>query len=637
MSRTVDKRKSSSNTDKIRTFEPIIIDTKNVLGELKTVSSTQNIDLRYIDFSLSEVLTDFRTNKEEEWEPMTKEKEDLFESDDFFIHPGLEITQQYKIEIFDKRTKKDSLELPDMKLGANKNLTKVVATVRKSLDVKYSDKLEERITEEINKKKIRAGILVGIRQKDMKREIRRIASLIRINGFLQKDSTFVVMEGIDPIESVDDDLIYHYKKKINKEDEKGRIDYSKRGYLLPVNEGEIIIEYIKPQEGKPGRTCRGRYIEAKEPKATNTSAINVTDAYNVKEDDESIKYVATKNGYVKEEKGGFDIQEEMELDQVSFKSTGSIEAGLDSNVTINIKEGDDFKDAVGEGMKIETSTLKVDGSVANNAYIKANKVSIGGQTHKTSQIEAKKVSVAVHRGKIVGREIEIDRLEGGTIMGDIVRVKSALGGEIIAREIYVDVLMSNSLLITSELIDIKHVKGSNNKLTVDPSQIKGLRDTLKSIQERIEVNKKEYDTMPKKLEAKKNILDNNKQMIENIKDKIIELKKQGVNPPANLVKKLKDFQQLANEYNMLLRELKLKKGEIKDLKDELDEQQNKIFEAKIINHSTWSEYNEIRFKLIVPPIEVIHNTIEGEIAREITLSKTTEDEFIIQRSSEYSS
>lgn len=627
------KQKKQDNL--IQSFEPIIVDTKNVVKELKTVSSTQKIELKYVDFSLLDVATIFRTNPNEEWESLTEEKKDIFDSDDFFIHKELEIFQQYKIEIFDSRTKKENLILPEIKLGANTNITKVVATVKKSLDVRYGDGFEEKLVEDINKKKIRAGILVNIREKDMRRELRRVSSLVRVNEMLEKDLTFVVMEGINYLPATDDDLIFHYKKKINKEDEKGRVDYSKRGYLLPVNEGEIIIEYIKPKAGKPGRTCRGKYIEIIEPKITNNSAINTTEAYTIKEDDNSIKYVACKNGYVKEEKGTFDIQEELELDQVSFRSTGSIEAGLDSNVTINIKEVDEFKDAVGEGMRVETSTLKVDGSVASNASIKTNEVTIGGQTHKTSKIETNKAQVGVHRGTIVGKEISVDRLEGGTIMGDVVRVNSVLGGEIIAKKIYIDLLMSNASLITSELIEIKHVKGNNNKLTVDPARIKGLSKMLLDINQRIENANKEYRLLPKKLELKKNVLDKNRDAVGAIKNKIIELKSKGINPPANLISKLKDYQQLTNEYNLLLKEIKLKKSEIKELKNELDEHQNKIFQAKIINHSSWTDYNEIRFKLISPPVEVLHNTRDGEISREITLSKTTEDDFIIERSAEY--
>lgn len=615
-------------------FEPIIVDTREVAKELKAVATTHQISMKNVDFHLHDTATFFRTNDTEEWEELTDNKRDMFEADDFLSYEGLQLFQQYKIEIFNSKPKAQS-PLPKITLGSNKILTSIIATIHKTNDVDTSSYLEQRLINEINKKKAKAGILVGIREKNMKKEIEAISSKMMVNGFLDSDMSFEVMEGVKPVPCINDDMIMHYQKKVNKEDEQGRINYARRGYILPVEKDEVIIEYIKAKEGKNGRNCRGQYIKVKEPVIKNNKEISVTEAISIKEDDDGIKYVANKQGYVKEEKGVYDIQDEMEIESVDFKNTGSIEAGVDSNVTINIRENDDFKDAIGEGMKVETSTLNVEGSVAKNAKIEAIEVTIGGQTHKTSTIKAKKAKIAVHRGTVSADEIEIDRLEGGTIIGDVVRVKNALGGEIIAREIYIDTLISNVSLITSELVDIKHSRGSNNKILVDPSQIKGLSEKINAISQKIEKAKKEYNQLPKQLEYKKDVIESSKSAVEAIKQRIIELKSQKVTPPKNLAYKLKEYQQLINEYNLLLKDLKDKKEEIRLLQEELDGYQSKVFNAKILNHSAWSEYNEIRFKLIYPPIEVIHNTRKNEMSREITLEKTTDDEYEIKRATEY--
>lgn len=613
-------------------FEPVIVDTREVVKELKAVASTYKLPIKNIDFHLLEYTTFFRTNEAEEWEELTDTKRDMFESEDFLSHESLQLFQQYKMEIFQA---KKSESLPDITLGSNKTLTSIIATIHKTNDIDTSKFLEDKLIHEINKKKVKAGILVGIREKNMKKEVNAIASKMMVNGFLDSDTSFEVMEGIKPIACIDDDLIMHYQKKIKREDEQGRINYARRGYILPVEKDEVIIEYLKAKEGKNGRNCRGKFIKIREPIKRINQAINVTEAISVKEDDSSIKYIANKQGYVKDEKGVFDIQEEMEIDSVDFKNTGSIEAGVDSNVTINIKENDDFKDAIGEGMKVETSTLNVEGSVAKNAQIKAIEATIGGQTHKTSYIEAKKATIGVHRGSVVATEVDVDRLEGGKITADIARVKNIIGGEIVAREIHVDTLMSNSSLTTSELIEIKHSHGSNNKILVDPSQIQGLSEKITTVSEKIEQAKKDYSLLPKQLEYKKDIIESSKGAIDTIKDRIIELKENKVAPPKNLTNKLKEYQQLINEYNLLLKDLKDKKEEIRLLQEELDGYQSKVFGAKVVNHSAWSEYNEIRFKLIYPPIEIIHNTRKNEMSREITLEKTTEDEYEIKRATEY--
>ncbi len=139
------------------------------------------------------------------------------------------------------------------------------------------------------------------------------------------------------------------------------------------------------------------------------------------------------------------------------------------------------------------------------------------------------------------------------------------------------------------------------------------------------------------MDVKKDVIENSKGAINNIKQKVVELKSQGITPPKNLLHKLKEYQKLVNEYNELLAQLQDKKDEVKILEEELSEYQSKVFSAKVINRGSWTELNEIKFKLIYPPIEIVHNTRQNEMSREITLRKTTEDEYIIKRSTEYDS
>ena len=78
-----------------------------------------------------------------------------------------------------------------------------------------------------------------------------------------------------------------------------------------------------------------------------------------------------------------------------------------------------------------------------------------------------------------------------------------------------------------------------------------------------------------------------------------------------------------------------KKEELQEHREELNQVQNKVFTAKIINHSAWKEFNEIRFRLISPPKDITYNPKEHEIAREITLKDMGNGEHRVMRSAEY--
>jgi len=130
------------------------------------------------------------------------------------------------------------------------------------------------------------------------------------------------------------------------------------------------------------------------------------------------------------------------------------------------------------------------------------------------------------------------------------------------------------------------------------------------------------------------LIDKNKEPAQLVKQKIIELKQFGQEPAKTLMKKIRDFQQLITTYNALLGKYKKYKNKRESIKKEIEDIQSTILKAKIINHSIWHEYNEIKFILLSPKIEITHVTKEGEISKSITLSKVKENEFQINRKSE---
>lgn len=629
--------KEIDDQEKKEEFNSIILETENVPREIRSIAAANKLASHELDFKILKTKTLYSIEKEEGWVEADETQLRQFKDKDFILSPDLKVKQSFKVDIFKKAPQDDKEyeKLPNIVMGANKLMTKVIVSIKKDIEVKYFSKLEERILEEINKKKIRSGIVVGIRDENMKKEVKKLVSGIRVNGILDKDATFVVCEGVDPAPPVHDDFIFHYKKKMGKEDEHGRVDYSKRGYILAVEENECIMEYIKPQEGVPGRNCQGKFISVKPPKDDSEIQINHTENITKKEDDEKIRYIANRNGYVTQDGDKYDIDDNMEVEEVSFRSTGSIETDLSSNVKINIKESDVFKDAIGPGMTVETYELSVDGNVASGAKIKTEKLVIGGQTHKTAVMNSKTANISVHRGTVTADEVQVERLEGGKIVGDHIQVQQAIGGEIIGKEIVIDKLGSNVSITASDRIEIKEMKGSNNKFLIDPSGTREFNETIERINKQIKEIDIKLKPLEKKLDERKRLIAKTKPTVETVKEKIAELKSDGKKPPATLLSKIREYQNLINVYNASLKEYKNDKLTRKNLKEDLKQVQDKVFSAKIINHSPWQEFNEIKFKLISPPVEKVYSTKNHEIIREFSLKETGEGKYEIQKSSEY--
>lgn len=601
------------------------VETANPYGEILNLVKSFGVDSKFIDFDILEIKTECKVVSESQPRQIAEDKLSVFDNDKFYVDRVESIKQSYLVKFYDIRRAKPT-PLPNVSVNTNKNLTKILATVSQNADTVYFKEFDKKLINFIYKKLIKVGILVGIRNKTMLEEVAKISSVLRVKEFIDRDYTFAVTVGVNVVPSTDDALIYHYKTKIRNVDENDKIDYANRGYLLGVVENELIIEYVKLRDGTSGRDVRGNFLPAQKAKATITKMPEHTENIYAKEDSEGIKFFAKKPGYVKEEKGVFDIKDELDVNEITFKTTGSVDTGLDTNVTLNVKEKDLTKDAIGTGMTVEANEVNVEGNVAANAVVKANKVVIGGQTHAKALIEAKEAKIAVHIGSFEGESIEIDRLEGGKVKAKKAVIKSVIGGEIIAESVVIDTLVSNSNIIIADTLEIKKLKGVNNKILVDFSMIKNTGEQINERMAKIKTIREQIVKMPRTLESKRCVIEENRGPINVIKAKIEELKSTNNTPPATFVKKLKEYQQLVHEYNALLKEFREKKAAIAELRGEITNIQEGIFNSKVINHSNWREFNEIKFRLVDPARDITYSTRENEIARTITIAKVeTED------------
>ena len=587
------------------------IDTENVYEDLKLASQASQVPIDDVDVDILAIHTKYVLGDEN---AVSVDDASIFDDDEFFSNPKLLIEQSYRVRYYDK-TVTPKTPLPKILISVNKTLTKLLAKIEPTKKIKYTNDFSTELENAINRQILKYGFLIGIRNASLKKEIKRITSALRVNGELSDDIVFEVASGVLPKYPVDDAIIYHYKDKMC--DESGDPNAS---VLAVVSEGELVIEYIKSQIGHPGRNLKGELIAVSEPKTQNQIDIQTTDKIEKIEDENSIKYISKQQGYVSEENGVYDIKEKLDVNEISLKTTGSIDAGIDSDVTINVAESDVMKDAIGAGMSIETSILNVQGSVAQGASITAKKVNIGGQTHGKSTIKAKNAQINVHLGYLECSETAVaHRVEGGTIIAKIARIDSALGATIVAEEIYIKELVANCNLTASKLIVIDQVLGSDNRFIIDLTQISEYANNLELYSKEKQTLGKELSKMKQNLETKRALINQNTSSVSFVKKRIEELEHTNEQVPMGLINKLKDYQSLVYEYNEKARQYKSKNERYNEIIDNLKELQDMIFDSKIINKGRWVELNDIKFELIEPRRTITYSTRENELARVISL------------------
>ncbi len=626
---------SSKKTPAMKKVRPTVVRTQSVAKELFKIAKSYEMDADLLDFNLLDVQTYTRIydgTKETEWEELAIEESQKFNDEALLLNPHFQIKQTYEIEIFsNKPAKNDPYNDFKLAVGANATKCKVYLSIAKGSRVQYIPQFEHDLIDMINRKKIRAGILVYMFDSMVEDVASKLSARVRIAEKLEfeQSETHLIAEGYEPTATINDQLILHYENT-KEVDENEKVDYASRGFIQSVKKGELLIEYIKAKMGKPGRNCRGEYMEPKEPVISHEPTFRVSDNIKIIEDENSIKYYADENGYIAFEDNTYVIKNEVDVDAISFKTTGSIDSGVDSDVNMSVKEADAIKDAVGSGMKVEVTEIEIDGNVGSNASVVAKKAQIGGQTHKTAKIRADELEINVHKGEAYGKNVHITRLEHGRVEAEIVEVVQAIGGVIRAQEIEIDICASHVKATATRKIEIKKMLGSENTFTIDPLLSRDAQNSKDDHEEKIQEIKLRLRELKKEINKYTQLIKNGTKAYLEIKKRLLHYQKNKVKMPESFVKKYKQFQNMQQRLKILKDEFTEKQEKLNLLTTRTASFQDNILDARIINHDKWVGYNEIKFKLVDPPVELVYKPLEGSSEKVFGLVELQDGDYAIR-------
>ncbi|BDY11867.1 flagellar assembly protein A [Hydrogenimonas cancrithermarum] len=625
-----DKKKSRKKAEEKRPgFTPVVVTTDDVAKTLQETAVKHNISSNLLDIRLIDYRSLIKMDtKDKDWIEMEEDDWVKLNKPEILLNPNFEVKQTYEIEILRYKEEPWMSDLL-LHMGSNKERNRVVCTIKAGSIVRYVDELEKKIKLLIQKKMLRSHLLINLWDVDYRNVLDEIVAKARVQDqyIVPEDITFDVAVCYASQPSVDDELIFHYKKKLEVPDEKDRMDYSKRGFIQAVEKGEVIIEYIKPQQGKPGRNCQGKYIPIEEPNETNKPDFKTSENIEVEETDKHILYRAKRGGYVVFHDNTYDIKEEMELEEVSFKKTGSIDAGVETEVKLHINERDIMKDAIGTGVEVEATEVRVEGNVGSSAVVKAEEVVIGGQTHQTSKIFAETAKVNVLRGYLKTQELaKITRLEGGVVEAKTAEVAQMIGGEIKAMRVDVGLLASNAKIFAVSEIVIDKMVGENNKLVIDASKIDAYHNEIVSLEEEAEVLKKEIEKLEEDLARKVELKQKSEPTIATLKQKILQETKKGIKPKPAFIAKIKQFQKLIEAIEAVRKKRDERKGQLHNIKQKLLTFQEMVVNAKIVNHGEWKDYTSVEFHLLYPQITLEYTPVPGAKNQQIYLRKAGEED-----------
>ena len=501
------------------TFIPITVLTTNVMQELKNVAENQRISVDDLDFDLLSYETSFKGTVDEEWQilqgdDLLTQTTEIEVRSSYFL-----LRQEYQIQI---RLLKPHPYLDlHFTIATDKTKTKVIAVIEPTSKIPLKKGVQEWIRMTITRKLLRHGLMIGLYDHALDRELNRLIGKIQKEGPLVFNYRLAIGEFFVPTFAINDKIILHFK-------EANRTNSLIEG----VNPGDLILEYIRPKPGRDGRACTGGHIAVPEPTVKfATYLVTDPETISAEEDEESIRFYAKVSGFVERKQGVFYISQELQIESASFKKTGSIESGMDKDVLLRIHKKISDEDAVGMGISIDVQKVDVSGTVGSNAKIQACDVNIGAQTHRKSQINVSQTAnVHLHRGELKAKDAHINILESGKVEADVIHINKMVGGEIIAREIHIDTLYSNARITALESITIQNIEGNGNKIIIDPHAIESYHLKIVALVTEIKQRNTQLQTEIKEFTTRKSVFSDKNNRIKDIQTRVLIKQKNGEVP-----------------------------------------------------------------------------------------------------------
>ena len=565
-------------------FTPVTKVSMNIKNDLRLTASDRKISVDSIDFDLLSYETFYKRLPDHEWHPLygnnllTQITQEELYSSDFLL------SQEYKIIIRPLRPS------PYLDLRFSISMSKarglVTAVVSSASTIPLKKGVKEWIKESIYKKMLRHGFMIGIADEELDVDINRMLSFLQKKGPLREPYNLIIAKFFPEIPTVNDAILLHYKER-NKN----------KSLIEGVNPKELLLEYIFPKSGRNGRGCDGAPIVVPEPKVKYDKSIKIDEEtiYTV-EDERSIRYYAKASGFVKFERGHLSISQTLSLKSLSIKKTGSIDVGSDKQIALSLNQKVYREDAVGMGVSIDIQKVDIIGTVGENTKIKADELTIGAQTHRKSTMDVAGVAnIQLHRGNLKAKEAHIDMLEGGRVEADIVRINKMLGGEVIGRKVYVDVLYSHAKIIALESIEVKTIMGEGNALIIDPYSVSAYHEKIAQVKATVLEKESSYQLAKKELAIKKLAFKQKNIQISQFKHRISRARDNGLEPMSIDVARIREYEAQGHKLNHEEGKLREEAQYIAALHDKL----NKLYEADlrgvILCHDVYNGHNRVAF------------------------------------------
>lgn len=448
--------------------------TKNISATIDKFAAENDRSALEFSFNINSVENYIKTIADDSFVLYNEDIHDYYKDHDKLINEHVRIKQIYTITV--KETPKKIIKL-NYNINFSHNNVSPAIILHPESEIPYKKYQPKEIylllLKELNNIKALNGILINIFDTQMKEKLKAFVKYLYNGKFINKVK-IPLFNGVEPEVRRNSKLVMRFLQK------------EASHQVIEVDEGEVLVDFIKPIFGKNGLNSFGEIVDNDYLKNSEDLKCHVDEkSIEIIDNEDKKIYKSRLKGYVHFDKNNFYIDNKIKMEHLS-RVQDSVAKDEANNIEVIISQNDTSLDSLGEGVELTSETIHINGHVGAKSTLRAVNLTIDGATHKDSAQEAKFATINRHKGRLRCHSAKITLLEGGEVHATNVEIENSLGGTVYAENVTIQNVKNNLKVYASNSITIKRVSGEDNLFKISYKDIPTLNSKYNFLAQEME-------------------------------------------------------------------------------------------------------------------------------------------------------
>ncbi len=448
--------------------------TKNISATIDKFAAENDRSALEFSFNINSVENYIKTIADDSFVLYNEDIHDYYKDHDKLINEHVRIKQIYTITV--KETPKKIIKL-NYNINFSHNNVSPAIILHPESEIPYKKYQPKEIylllLKELNNIKALNGILINIFDTQMKEKLKAFVKYLYNGKFINKVK-IPLFNGVEPEVRRNSKLVMRFLQK------------EASHQVIEVDEGEVLVDFIKPIFGKNGLNSFGEIVDNDYLKNSEDLKCHVDEkSIEIIDNEDKKIYKSRLKGYVHFDKNNFYIDNKIKMEHLS-RVQDSVAKDEANNIEVIISQNDTSLDSLGEGVELTSETIHINGHVGAKSTLRAINLTIDGATHKDSAQEAKFATINRHKGRLRCHSAKIALLEGGEVHATNVEIENSLGGTVYAENVTIQNVKNNLKVYASNSITIKRVSGEDNLFKISYKDIPTLNSKYNFLAQEME-------------------------------------------------------------------------------------------------------------------------------------------------------